>query len=65
MKASPDEYFVAVVTGKNLIKGQQKTNQLYVYRKKSIITDWEETIEYYLDIRLVLKDNPLFNDVSM
>jgi len=61
MRKSNDENFVAVMSGKNLIKKEQKINQLFIFKK----TPDEKTVEYVLFKRIVVKDIPIFDKTCM
>lgn len=67
------EYYVAVVTGKNLVMKEQKQNQLFIFKK--IVPKWgkrntkrgeqEAFAEFELVKRVRVKELPIFNKVTM
>lgn len=59
MRKSMDENFIAIMSGKNLIKKEQKINQLFIFKKKV------QTVEFELFKRIVVKDIPIFNKTCM
>tara|TARA_B110000285_G_C15112449_1_gene611969 strand:- start:1521 stop:1688 length:168 start_codon:yes stop_codon:yes gene_type:complete len=54
MRMSVCQTFVAVMSGKNLIKKEQKINQLFIFKKKV------NKVEFELHKRIVVKDMPEF-----
>lgn len=50
---------MGVISGKNLIKSEQKINQLFIFKMNL------ETEKYELHKRCVLKENPAFSQVCM
>lgn len=61
MRKSNDENFIAVISGKNLIKKEKKINQLFIFKK----TSDEMTVEYVLLKRIVVKELPIFDKACM
>ena len=59
MRKSNCETFIAVMSGKNLIKKEQKINQLFIFKKKV------QSVEFELFKRIVVKDIPIFNKACM
>jgi hypothetical protein len=55
MRKSNCETFIAVMSGKNLIKKEKKINQLFVFKKKV------QSVEFELFKRIVVKDIPIFS----
>jgi hypothetical protein len=47
------------MSGKNLIKKEQKINQLFIFKKKV------QSVEFELFKRIVVKDIPIFNKACM
>ena len=64
MVASADEEMVAVISGKNLVMDEQKQNQLFVF-KKIKAPDIFSYDDFVLHKRIVVKDIPIFKQVSM
>lgn len=56
-KCQNDRY-IAVITGKNLIRQEQKFNQLFLFRRNE-----KDTFDRF--DRIILKDIPEFKKVSM
>ena len=64
MAKSKCENFVAIISGKNLIKDEQKQNQLFVFKRTR--TKHEFHYDKWEQIkRIVVKDIPFFNKVCM
>lgn len=57
MQVSPDEQYLAVFSGKNLIMKQQKVNQMFIYKKMGD--------EFKIFKHAMVKDLPRFNQVCM
>ena len=64
MQKSTDENWLAIISGKNLVMDEQKQNQLFIYKKKKS-TNLFEYDEFILHKRIVVKDLPIFKQVSM
>ena len=64
MQKSTDEKWLAIISGKNLVMDEQKQNQLFIYKKKKS-TNLFEYDEFVLHKRIVVKDIPIFKQVSM
>ena len=64
MQKSTDENWLAIISGKNLVMDEQKQNQLFIYKKKRA-TNMFEYDEFVLYKRIVVKDLPIFKQVSM
>jgi len=64
MQKSTDENWLAIISGKNLVMDEQKQNQLFIYKKKKS-TNLFEYDEFVLHKRIVVKDLPIFKQVSM
>ena len=65
IQISKCEQFVAVVTGKNLVKNEQKQNQVQIMKRRPSESgdESEDTFELYK--RIIVKDIPLFIKVVM
>jgi hypothetical protein len=64
MQLSNDENYIAVVSGKNLVMDEQKPNQLFIFRRiRNQNTDDHDVFKLFK--RVVIKDNPQFNKISM
>lgn len=64
MAKSKCENLVAIISGKNLVKNEQKQNQLFIFKRVRAKNEfsydkWEQTH------RIVVKDIPFFNKVCM
>ena len=64
MQKSTDENWLAIISGKNLVMDEQKQNQLFIYKKKKSNNLFEYD-EFVLHKRIVVKDLPIFKQVSM
>ena len=64
MQKSTDENWLAIISEKNLVMDEQKQNQLFIYKKKKS-TNLFEYDEFVLHKRIVVKDLPIFKQVSM
>jgi len=64
MQKSTDEKWLAIISGKNLVMDEQKQNQLFIYKKKKSNNLFEYD-EFVLHKRIVVKDLPIFKQVSM
>ena len=64
MQKSTDEKWLAIISGKNLVMDEQKQNQLFIYKKKKSKNLFEYD-EFVLHKRIVVKDIPIFKQVSM
>ena len=63
MTKSQDEEYLAVISGKILIMNEQKTNQLFIFKKER---GQNGEIDKYVQCnRVVLKDIPFFKQVCM
>ena len=65
-----NEEYLAVISGKNLIAGEQKANQLFIFTKHNkpdeSDPDGAGTVVKFEQLnRIVLRDIPIFNKVSM
>ena len=58
MQKSECENFLAVISGKNLIKKEQKVNQLFIFKRA-------EGCEFALFKRIIVKDLAIFDKVCM
>ena len=57
---------MAVITGKNLIKAEQKPNQIFVYKRvKNINVAADVADKFELIRRVIVKDEPEFTKISM
>ena len=65
IQASKCEKFICVVTGKNLVKNEQKQNQLQIIKRVPSESGDEEDDTWELYKRIIVKDIPLFNKVVM
>ena len=64
MVKSEDENYIAIISGKNLVMNEQKQNQLFIFKRKPAITDFDyDDYEQYK--RIVIKDIPIFKKVVM
>ena len=59
MRMSVCQNYVAVMSGKNLIKKEQKINQLFIFKKKAT------KVEFELIKRIIVKDKPEFPKTCM
>ena len=59
-----NEEYLGIISGKNLIMNEQKTNQLFIYRRRRFNNPaLRDDFEY--QTRVVIKDIPIFKQVSM
>lgn len=58
------ENWLAIISGKNLIRNEQKQNQLFIF-KRVAATDKLSYDTFTLHKRIILKDIPFFKKVSM
>ena len=65
IQSSQCEQWVAVVTGKNLVKNEQKQNQIQMMRRVESASGDEEDDTWELYKRIIVKDMALFNKVVM
>ena len=56
MVASSDENYIAVISGKNLVKNEQFPNQLFVFKKIINLNVASERDRFELIKRVVIKD---------
>lgn len=64
MQKDPEENFLAIISGKNLILSEQKPNQLFIFKRfRQHNTTDPDTFE--LIKRIIIKDRPEFDKVSM
>lgn len=59
MQKDQNEEYLAVISGKNLIANEQKTNQLFVY-KRTHNNNPDERDKFEFLNRIVIKDIPIF-----
>lgn len=55
---------LAVISGKNLIMNEQKPNQLFIFKRVANL-DPSKMDKFELIKRIVIKDMPIFNKISM
>ena len=66
MQKCQNEQYLAFITGKNLIRNQQKANQLYIYRINPDHSDRNNgNSEWDLDTKVVVKDIPMFTGICL
>lgn len=58
MTASQDENYLAVISGKNLVKSQQFCNQLFIFRRTRDLNSVNGKDSFTLVKRIVLRDRP-------
>ena len=64
MQKCQNEEYLAVISGKNLIASEQKTNQLFIFQR--VRNDPDPQKQQFTQIkRIVLKDIPIFEKVCM
>jgi hypothetical protein len=64
LSACQNEEYLGIISGKNLIMNEQKTNQLLIYRRRRCNNPTlRDDFEY--QTRVVIKDIPIFKQVSM
>jgi len=64
MQLSNDENYIAVISGKNLVMDEQKANQLFIFKRTKNKNKNEDDV-FILLKRVVIKDNPQLNKISM
>lgn len=62
IKKCQDEEYLAIISGKILIMNEQKTNQLFIFKRTRT---GEERDKFIQSNRVVLKDIPIFSQVCM
>ena len=64
MQKSQDDNCLAIISGKNLVMSEQKQNQLFIFKRERT-DDFDGYDNFALHKRIVIKDIPYFNKVSM
>ena len=52
MSHSHDQVYLAIITGRNLIKKEQDTNQIYIYKFKSEAGNKFESLDLFKQINI-------------
>lgn len=66
MQISKCENYLAVISGKNLIKAEQKPNQIFVYKRiKNLNTNAASADQFGFIKRILIASNPEFEKICM